>query len=89
MKCDGKVLNHAFITNKWYWNKQFISNSPSTDEFTKSELAEIMDGALYKKADYCEFMELPPDWEMNDENDKWLCEWINPLIELVSVEDGE
>lgn len=57
--------------------------------FTKSELAEIMDGALYKKADYCEFMELPPDWEMNDENDKWMCEWINPLIELVPVEDGE
>lgn len=57
--------------------------------FTKSELARIMGGALYKKADYCEFMELPPDWEMNDENDKWLCEWINPLIELVPVEDGE
>lgn len=57
--------------------------------FTKSELAEIMDGALYKKADYCEFMELPPDWEMNDENDKWLCEWINPLIKLVPVDDGE
>ncbi|MGF2029827.1 hypothetical protein ACQUFH_09870 [Lactococcus lactis] len=57
--------------------------------FTKSELAEIMGGALYKKADYCEFMELTSDWEMNDENDKWLCEWINPLIELVPVEDGE
>ncbi|MCT1179088.1 hypothetical protein [Lactococcus lactis] len=57
--------------------------------FTKLELGKIMGGALYKKADYCEFMELPPDWEMNDENDKWLCEWINPLIELVFVEDGE
>ncbi len=57
--------------------------------FTKSELTEIMVGALYKKADYCKFMELPPDWEMNDENDKWLCEWINPLIELVPVEGGE
>ena len=57
--------------------------------FTKPELARIMCGALYKKADYCEFMELPPDWKMNDENDKWLCEWINPLIELVPVEDGE
>ena len=65
--------------------------APATDRdsFTKSELAEIMDGALYKKADYCEFMELPPDWEMNDENDKWLCEWINPLIELVPVEVEE
>lgn len=55
--------------------------------YTKSELAEIMDGAWYKKADYCEFMELPPDWVMNDEKDKWLCEWFNPLIELVLVED--
>ena len=57
--------------------------------FTKSELAEIMDGALYKSADYCEFMELPPDWVMNDKADKWLCEWINPLIELVPVEGNE
>ncbi|PCS00308.1 hypothetical protein RU85_GL000728 [Lactococcus garvieae] len=56
--------------------------------FTKSELAEIMGGALYKKADYCEFMELPPDWEMiNDKHNKWQCEWINPLIELVPVEE--
>lgn len=55
--------------------------------FTKSELAEIKDGAFYKKAAYCEFMELPPDWEMRDEKDKWLCEWINPLIELVPVEE--
>ncbi|WP_285141268.1 hypothetical protein [Lactococcus petauri] len=57
--------------------------------FTKSELAEIKDGAFYKKAAYCEFMELPPDWEMRDEKDKWLCEWINPLIELVPVEEEE
>lgn len=74
-KCNTKNKNGR------YENKYSI--------FTKSELGKIMDGALYKKADYCEFMELPPDWEMNDENDKWLCEWINPLIELVPVEDGE
>lgn len=59
------------------------------NSFTKSELAEIMDGALYKSADYCEFMELPPDWVMNDKTDRWLCEWINPLIKLVPVEDDE
>ena len=58
-------------------------------EFTKIELAKIGSGALYKRADYCEFMELPPDWVMNDKTDKWLCEWINPLIELVPVEDNE
>ena len=55
--------------------------------FTKSELAEIKDGTFYKKVDYCEFMELPPDWEMNDKNNKWLCEWINPLIELIPIND--
>ena len=49
----------------------------------------MMDGALYKSADYCEFMELPPDWVMNDKTYKWLCEWINPLIELIPVEDDE
>ena len=58
-------------------------------EFTKIELAKIGNGALYKRADYCEFMELPPDWVMNDKTDRWLCEWINPLIELVPVEDDE
>lgn len=57
--------------------------------FTKSELAEIKDGAFYKQADYCEFMELPPDWKIGDGNDKWLCEWTNHLIELVPVEEEE
>ena len=58
-------------------------------EFTKIELAKIGNGALYKREDYCEFMELPPDWVMNDKTYKWLCEWINPLIELVPVEGNE
>ena len=57
--------------------------------FTKSDLSKMMDGALYKRADYCEFMELPPDWVMNDKTDRWLCEWINPLIELIPVEGNE
>ena len=56
-------------------------------EFTKIELAKIGNSALYKRADYCEFMELPQDWVMNDKTYKWLCEWINPLIELVPVEE--
>ena len=56
-------------------------------EFTKIELAKIGNSALYKRADYCEFMELPQDWVMNDKTYKWLCEWINPLIELVPAEE--
>lgn len=44
--------------------------------FTKSELSEIMDGALYK------------GHEMNQDCVFLGCEgWINPLIELVPVED--
>ena len=45
------------------------------NSFTKSELAEIMDGALYRKPFLGETGIQP--------------EWINPLIELVPVEDDE
>ena len=43
--------------------------------FTKSDLSKIMDGALYRKPFLGETGIQP--------------EWINPLIELVSVEDDE
>ena len=45
------------------------------NSFTKSELAEIMDGALYRKPFLGETGIQP--------------EWINPLIELVPVEGNE
>ena len=43
--------------------------------FTKSDLSKIMDGALYRKPFLGETGIQP--------------EWINPLIELVPVEDDE
>ena len=43
------------------------------DKITKSELAEIMDGALYRKPFLGETGIQP--------------EWINPLIELVQIEE--
>ncbi|CEN29154.1 hypothetical protein [Pseudolactococcus piscium] len=46
-----------------------------TQRFTKSELAEIMDGAFYRKPFLGETGVQP--------------EWINPLIELVPVEEVE
>lgn len=47
--------------------------------FTKSELGKIMDGAIYKGC------VLPDGHEFSSD-----CKpWINPLIELVPVEDGE
>ncbi|WDA67634.1 hypothetical protein [Lactococcus lactis] len=48
--------------------------------FTKSELAEIMGGAIYKRAGENFVREGSTD--VYDDN-----EWINPLIELVPVED--
>ena len=50
----------------------------SFSEFTKKELAEMRDGALYK------------GHEMNQDCVFLGCEeWINPLIELVPVEGNE
>ena len=47
--------------------------SKSIQSFTKSELAKIMDGALYRKPFLGETGIQP--------------EWINPLIELVKIEE--
>lgn len=51
-------------------------------KFTKSELGKIMGGAIYKQAGENFVREGSTD--VYDDN-----EWINPLIELVPVEDGE
>lgn len=58
-------------------------------KFTKSELAEIMGGAIYKCHEAtAEWNELENhEWNYNPYINKY--EWINPLIELVPVEDGE
>lgn len=57
-----------------------------TQHFTKSELAKIMDGALYHvsddKCDYCRY-------SSDTCGDEHCEEWINPLIELVPVEEVE
>ena len=59
----------------------------SGNTFTKSELAEFMNGAFYKlsseKCDYCRYS---GGDTCGDENCE---EWINPLIELVPVEDDD
>lgn len=57
--------------------------APATDRasFTKSEIARIMGGAIYKK-------EITDVYDAQTEQ-MGFPEWINPLIELVPVEDGE
>lgn len=58
--------------------------------FTKSELAEIMNGALYQKpANYDSWTPgFQPDGFIYDKINKRY-EYINPLIELVAVEDDK
>ena len=55
--------------------------------FTKTELAEIMDGSLYTQTLFkvC----IPPDHVYYGSGEEIVREWINPLIELVPVEDDE
>lgn len=76
------------------WNEEGVSDEPyfypekseqthkqAKNRFTKSELAEIMGGAIYKK-------EITDVYDAQTEQ-MGFPEWINPLIELVPVEDGE
>ena len=56
-------------------------------EFTKSELAKIMDGALYTQTLFKDC--IPPDHVYYGSGEEIVSEWINPLIELVPVEDDE
>ena len=54
-------------------------------EFTKSELAKIMDGALYTQTLFKDC--IPPDHVYYGSGEEIVSEWINPLIELVPVEE--
>lgn len=61
----------------------YLLKKPCT-QFTKSELDKIMDGALYHvsddECDYCRY-------SSDTCGDEHCDEWINPLIELVPVEE--
>ena len=62
-------------TNFWLDKLGIFVSTINRDKITKSELAEIMDGALYRKPFLGETGIQP--------------EWINPLIELVPVDKVE
>ena len=84
---DGKEIVSQLVRFKFMGeNAKFMPVSKSKScryensfsEFTKIELAEMRDGALYK------------GHEMNQDCVFLGCEeWINPLIELVPVEDDK
>lgn len=70
---DG--FESTIYTDFWLDKSGIFVPSIDRDKITKTELAEIMDGALYRKPFLGETGIQP--------------EWINPLIELVQVEDDE
>ena len=59
----------------------------SFSELTKSELAEIMDGALYTQTLSKDCM--TPDHVYYGSGEEIVSEWTNPLIELIPVEEED
>lgn len=78
-----QLIKHGFMGKLVGFAKCNTKNKDGRYEnkysrFTKSELAEIMDGSLYRHKQYKHFDGII----IVDEE-----EWINPLIELVPVEE--
>ena len=69
------ILGHANCYEDHIWlNVDFyFVTKREKDSFTKTKLSKIMDGALYRKPFLGETGIQP--------------EWINPLIELIQVEE--
>lgn len=86
---DG--FESTIYTDFWLDKSGIFVPSIDRDKITKSELAKIMDGALYKRAPYGEIQETGSrtGWYHVEDDDSWDDEWINPLIKLVPVEDNE
>lgn len=84
---------NILVTGSFTWLDRDREFSPAClkHPYTKSELAKIMDGVLYKRAPYGEIQETGSrtGWYHVEDDDSWDDEWINPLIEFVPVEDDE
>ena len=74
-------------TNFWLDKLGIFVSTINRDKITKSELAKIMDGALYTQtlSKDC----IPPDHVYYGSGEEIVSEWINPLIELIPVEEVE
>ena len=79
LKLDGQLLMSG-----GFYDEEF--GCDEYNEFTKKELAEIMDGALYTQTLSKDCM--TPDHVYYGSGEEIVSEWINPLIELVPVEEG-
>ena len=87
----------------FYPEKSEQTHKQAKNRFTKSELAEIMGGVLYRTSTNQFNPELAEElyklgYKTTQTTEEWIeakyefdniWEWINPLIELVPVEDGE
>lgn len=86
LEFSSTYLHVGSVFISWDKNKKSCGGYCQT-EFTKTELAEIMDGALYTQtlSKDC----IPPDHVYYGSGEDIVSEWINPLIELVPVEEVE
>lgn len=84
---DG--FESTIYTDFWLDKSGIFVPSIDRDKITKSELAKIMGGALYKRAPYGEIQETGSrtGWYHVEDDDSFDDEWINPLIELVQIEE--
>ena len=77
----GGIICHTWLSEDYDFSEELFRQA-----FTKSELDKIMDGAFYHvsddKCDYCRY-------SSDTCVDEHCEEWINPLIELVPVEEVE
>ncbi len=74
-------------TNFWLDKLGIFVLTINRDKITKSELAKIMDGALYTQTLSKDCM--TPDHVYYGSGEEIVSEWINPLIELVPIEEVE
>lgn len=94
---DGNVITHFL----WKDHCFYRGFEKSRCSFTKSELAEIMDGVLYRTFTHQFHPQLAEElyklgYRTTQTTEEWIearyefdniWEWINPLIELVPVEE--
>ena len=78
----GGIICHTWLSKDYDFSEELFRQA-----FTKSELAEIMDGALYTQTLFKDC--IPPDHVYYGSGEEIVSEWINPLIELVPVEGNE
>ena len=82
---DG--FESTVYTNFWLDKSGIFVPTIDMGKFTKSELAEIMDGALYTQTLFKDC--IPPDHVYYGSGEEIVSEWINPLVELVPVEEAK